>query len=63
MTVSATGIMAGEVDFDEFKAWWVHGVMAPPKGSSVFRQISEKMEAKCNNMRTLFRKFDENAGE
>eukprot|EP01048_Picozoa_sp_COSAG05_P029753 COSAG05_NODE_9963_length_590_cov_1.201629_2_plen_81_part_01 len=27
----------------------------------VFRQISDKMEQKSKNMRTLFRKFDENA--
>jgi Ca2+-binding EF-hand superfamily protein len=52
---------SGEVDFEEFKNWWVHGVMEPPKGSTVFRQISEKMEAKARNVRSLFRSFDENA--
>lgn len=52
---------SGEVDFEEFKDWWTHGVLQPPKGGTVFRQISEKMEAKAKNVRTLFRSFDENA--
>jgi hypothetical protein len=42
---------SGEVEFDEFQNWWISGVMHPPKGSEVFRQLSEKLEAKCKNVR------------
>ena len=42
---------SGEVEFDEFQNWWINGVMHPPKGSDIFRQLSEKLEAKCKNVR------------
>lgn len=42
---------SGEIEFDEFQNWWIHGVMHPPKGSEVFRQLTEKLEAKCKNVR------------
>ena len=42
---------SGEVEFDEFTNWWINGVMHPPKGSSVFRMLSDKLEGKCKNVR------------
>ena len=52
---------SGEVDFPEFAKWWRGGVVAPARGTDVFRRVCNKLETKCKNMRTVFRKFDENS--
>ena len=39
---------------------WEHGKIEPPQGSAVFQRISEQVERKVRDVRTLFRKFDEN---
>merc|ERR1719240_2059265 len=51
---------SGQVDFDEFVDWWEHGKIEPPQGSAAFQRISEQVERKVRDVRTLFRKFDEN---
>eukprot|EP01052_Picozoa_sp_SAG31_P012474 SAG31_NODE_731_length_12498_cov_7.368336_2_plen_475_part_00 len=51
---------SGQVDLDEFSKWFKTGVLAPPAGSEIFRQVSEKVERKVRNVRTLFRQWDEN---
>ena len=43
--------MSPQVEFDEFTNWWINGVMHPPKGSNVFRMLSDKLEGKCKNVR------------
>ena len=39
---------------------WEHGKVEPPQGSAIFQRISEQVERKVRDVRTLFRKFDEN---
>jgi len=39
---------------------WEHGKIEPPQGSAVFQRITEQVERKVRDVRTLFRKFDEN---
>jgi Ca2+-binding EF-hand superfamily protein len=51
---------SGEVEFEEFVDWWEHGKVEPPQGSVVFQRITEQVERKVRDVRTLFRKFDEN---
>lgn len=51
---------SGEVDFEEFEQWWQHGILNPPKGTEVFRRITNQLETKFSNFRSVFRKFDEN---
>ena len=51
---------SGEVDYEEFEEWWQHGMVNPPKGTEVFRRITNQLETKFGNFRKVFRKFDEN---
>jgi Ca2+-binding EF-hand superfamily protein len=51
---------SGEIDYEEFEEWWQHGVANPPKGTEVFRRITNQLETKFSNFRSVFRKFDEN---
>lgn len=51
---------SGEVDYEEFEQWWQHGILNPPKGTEVFRRITNQLETKFSNFRSVFRKFDEN---
>ena len=51
---------SGQVDFEEFCDWWENGKIEPPQGSEVFSRITDQVERKVSNVRTLFRKFDEN---
>lgn len=51
---------SGEIDFEEFAEWWQHGILNPPVGTDVFRRITNQLETKFSNFRSVFRKFDEN---
>lgn len=51
---------SGAVDVDEFIAWWEHGKILPAQGSRIFQRVSEQVERKVKNVRTIFRQFDEN---
>ena len=51
---------SGQVDFEEFANWWENGKIEQPKGSVVFSRITDQVERKVRDVRTLFRKFDEN---